>query len=78
MNLYTRIQAILKTIDDDDGCVLSEKEHYHILLCLSAALQQMAWNMIHDDIDLDRTLKSVNISTDWVIRAEKSLRETGL
>jgi len=78
MNLYTRIQAVLNAVDEDDGCVMADKEHAHILMCLSAALQQMAWNMIHDDIDLGRTLSSVDISTDWVTRAEKSLREIGL
>lgn len=77
MNLYTRIQAILNALDEDDG-IMPDKEHHLILMYASAALQQMAWNKIHDDIDFDRTLTSVDIATDWVTRAEKSLREAGL
>jgi hypothetical protein len=55
-----------------------DKQHHLILMYVSAALQQMAWAKIHEDIDFDRTLNSANISTDWVIRAEELLQEAGL
>ncbi len=77
MNLYTRIQAILNALDEDDG-IMPNNQHSHILMCLSCALQQMSYNKRHEDIDLARTLTSVEISTDWVTKAENSLREAGL